>query len=122
RGLLANPSATTVGLDAGNRPASVQGGVLRFVLGAHSSHRQALKENRHVIYPARILSRSNANWRGGFANCTRKAWKRSHGDQMSALPSSASIIFITSVPMALSPLPWSWSSFVVAARRKNGWL
>jgi hypothetical protein len=26
-------------------------------------------------------------------------------------------IFITSVPTALSPLPWSWSSFVVARRR-----
>ncbi len=40
--------------------------------------------------------------------------------RMSVSPSSASTIFITSVPTVLSPLPWSWSSFVVAARRKSG--
>jgi hypothetical protein len=41
---------------------------------------------------------------------------------MSVSPSSASTIFITSVQKASSPLPWSWWSFVAAARQKNGWL
>jgi hypothetical protein len=43
------------------------------------------------------------------------------GGRMSVSPSSASTTFITWVPTVLSPSPWSWSSFVVVARRKNGW-
>jgi len=31
-------------------------------------------------------------------------------------------IFTASVQTASSPSPWSWSSFVAAARRKSGWL
>jgi hypothetical protein len=29
---------------------------------------------------------------------------------------------ITSAPTALNPLLWSWSSFVVVARQRSGWL